>query len=135
MTRVELVTSPLPRVCSTTELHRRRKLKSRSWIFIKVNPKPRCEKWAELDLNQRRRSQRIYSPPPLTTRTPTHVVSRLLIVSQGLENTNIFFDKVLKCLRGMGNGEMGGIGHWAWGNGEWHKEKSEIIRSALVKRV
>jgi hypothetical protein len=27
--------------------------------------------WAGLDLNQRRRSQRIYSPPPLTTRAPT----------------------------------------------------------------
>ena len=27
--------------------------------------------WAELDLNQRRQSQRIYSPPPLTTRTST----------------------------------------------------------------
>ena len=28
-------------------------------------------KWAELDLNQRRHSQRIYNPPPLTTRAPT----------------------------------------------------------------
>ena len=28
-------------------------------------------KWAGLDLNQRRQSQRIYSPPPLTTRAPT----------------------------------------------------------------
>ena len=28
-------------------------------------------RWAELDLNQRRRSQRIYSPPPLTTRAST----------------------------------------------------------------
>jgi hypothetical protein len=27
--------------------------------------------WAGLDLNQRRQSQRIYSPPPLTTRAPT----------------------------------------------------------------
>ena len=27
--------------------------------------------WAGLDLNQRRLSQRIYSPSPLTTRTPT----------------------------------------------------------------
>ena len=38
-------------------------------------------KWAELDLNQRRQSQRIYSPPPLTTRTSTqkrkdHFLSR-----------------------------------------------------------
>ena len=28
-------------------------------------------RWAGLDLNQRRQSQWIYSPPPLTTRTPT----------------------------------------------------------------
>lgn len=28
--------------------------------------------WAELDSNQRRRSQWIYNPPPLTTRAPTH---------------------------------------------------------------
>ncbi len=67
-------------------------------------------RWAELDLNQRRRSQRIYSPPPLTTRTPTHVVSRLLIVSQALGNAKVFFDKLLKCLWSMGNGE--------WGEGE-----------------
>jgi hypothetical protein len=27
--------------------------------------------WAELDSNQRSVTQRIYNPPPLTTRTPT----------------------------------------------------------------
>ena len=27
--------------------------------------------WAELDLNQRSDTQRIYNPPPLTTRAPT----------------------------------------------------------------
>ena len=27
--------------------------------------------WAELDLNQRSETQRIYNPPPLTTRAPT----------------------------------------------------------------
>ena len=31
--------------------------------------------WAGLDLNQRRQSQWIYSPPPLTTRTPTQTPS------------------------------------------------------------
>ena len=31
-------------------------------------------KWAGLDLNQRRQSQRIYSPPPLTTRAPTPTI-------------------------------------------------------------
>lgn len=46
-------TSPLPRECSTAELQ------------------GRVERWAGLDLNQRRQSQRIYSPPPLTTRAPT----------------------------------------------------------------
>ena len=73
-------------------------------------------RWAELDLNQRRRSQRIYSPPPLTTRTPTHVVSRLLIVSQGLGNTKVFFEKLLKWAWRMGHWALG-IGHWAWGMG------------------
>ena len=39
-------------------------------------------RWAELDLNQRRHSQRIYNPPPLTTRAPTlspleDIISRL----------------------------------------------------------
>ena len=28
--------------------------------------------WRELDLNQRRHSQRVYSPSPLTTRAPLH---------------------------------------------------------------
>ena len=28
--------------------------------------------WRGLDSNQRRRRQRIYSPPPLTTRAPLH---------------------------------------------------------------
>ena len=31
-------------------------------------------RWAGRDLNPRRQSQRIYSPPPLTTRTPTRLV-------------------------------------------------------------
>ena len=60
MTRVELVTSPLPRVRSTTELHGQGTLQ-----------------WAELDSNQRRHSQRIYSPPPLTTRAPTPIESTI----------------------------------------------------------
>ena len=53
LSRLELETSPLPRECSTAELQ------------------GLVERWAGLDLNQRRRSQRIYSPPPLTTRAPT----------------------------------------------------------------
>src|SRR5690625_4175862 len=32
--------------------------------------------WRGLDLNQRRRSQRIYSPPPLTTRAPLRRTAR-----------------------------------------------------------
>ena len=38
------------------------------WILSKVM---NHGKWAGRDLNPRRQSQRIYSPPPLTTRTPT----------------------------------------------------------------
>ena len=33
--------------------------------------------WAELDLNQRSITQRIYNPPPLTTRAPTLKYSSL----------------------------------------------------------
>nr|CAI0337235.1 hypothetical protein SHINE37_41089 [Rhizobiaceae bacterium] len=33
------------------------------------------EWWRELDLNQRRLSQRIYSPSPLTTRASLHIPS------------------------------------------------------------
>ena len=53
---LEPETSPLPRECSTAELQGLKK------------------KWAGLDLNQRRQSQRIYSPPPLTTRAPTPTI-------------------------------------------------------------
>ncbi len=53
---LEPETSPLPRECSTAELQ--------GQFF----------KWAGLDLNQRRQSQRIYSPPPLTTRAPTPTI-------------------------------------------------------------
>ncbi len=53
-------TSPLPRECSTAELQ------------------GRVERWAGLDLNQRRQSQRIYSPPPLTTRAPTRTTQLTL---------------------------------------------------------
>ena len=42
---------------------------TRAFIF---NP---FGEWAELDLNQRRLSQRIYSPPPLTTRASTLVLT------------------------------------------------------------
>ena len=55
---LEPETSPLPRECSTAELQGLKK------------------KWAGLDLNQRRQSQRIYSPPPLTTRAPTRTTRR-----------------------------------------------------------
>ena len=49
-TRFELVTARLSAECSTTELR---------------------FQWAGRDLNPRRQSRRIYSPFPLTTRTPT----------------------------------------------------------------
>ena len=52
LSRLELETSPLPRSA------------------LPLSYKGMCG-WAGLDLNQRRQSQRIYSPPPLTTRAPT----------------------------------------------------------------
>ena len=41
-----------------------KKLFEVNWIHLQL-------KWAELDLNQRSITQRIYNPPPLTTRAPT----------------------------------------------------------------
>ena len=37
--------------------------------------------WAELDLNQRRHSQRSYNPPPLTTRASTLLTNSSLPVA------------------------------------------------------
>ena len=35
-------------------------------------------KWAELDSNQRSETQRIYNPPPLTTRAPTLIYDEII---------------------------------------------------------
>ncbi len=78
MTRIELVTSPLPRECSATELHGRIAF----WSGRRgSNPRPSAWKadalplsysrwrwWADVDSNHGRHSQRVYSPPPLATR-------------------------------------------------------------------
>ena len=42
--------------------------------------------WAELDLNQRSITQRIYNPPPLTTRAPT---LSLIIISNNIKENKI----------------------------------------------
>src|SRR5690606_8971180 len=93
---IEPSTSPLPRECSTTELHEpawsgRRDSNPRhsAWeadalptellprtgnasTFPKVSGAATARVWwVGLDSNQRRHSQRIYSPSPLTTRAPT----------------------------------------------------------------
>jgi hypothetical protein len=39
-------------------------------LLIRIKIKKKLN-WAELDSNQRSITQRIYNPPPLTTRTPT----------------------------------------------------------------
>ena len=46
--------------------------------------------WAELDSNQRSGTQRIYNPPPLTTRTPTLVSIYLhtAIIKKDTSNVN-----------------------------------------------
>ncbi len=80
------MTSPLPRVCSTTELHGHSE-KDQEKIFHLFDLW-----WAELDLNQRRRSQRIYSPPPLTTRASTHLNPQLLMLAQLLRQYKEFFE-------------------------------------------
>ncbi len=55
MTRVELVTSPLPRVCSTTELHGRKILDEKTDLKIKQIGKYQTKisfvEWAGLDSN------------------------------------------------------------------------------------
>ena len=79
---LEPTTFTLQKCCSTTELRRpfdcvraelfvfdewpvMRKLKALLEVF---------EWWAGMDSNHRRRCQRIYSPPRLTTSVPTHVI-------------------------------------------------------------
>ena len=47
-------------------------------------------KWAGLDLNQRRQSQRIYSPPPLTTRAPTPTIWTYQLMVTLCENVLVF---------------------------------------------
>ena len=48
------------------------------------------KKWAGLDLNQRRQSQRIYSPPPLTTRAPTPTIWTYQLMVTLCENVLVF---------------------------------------------
>ena len=62
------------------------KLKKRLILFIFNN-------WAELDLNQRSITQRIYNPPPLTTRAPTHLFINIIITYQKKEDNITFFIK------------------------------------------
>ena len=69
---LEPETSPLPRECSTAELQGQ-------------------FKWAGLDLTQRRQSQRIYSPPPLTTRAPTPTNWTYQLMDTLCENVLVFF--------------------------------------------
>ena len=47
--------------------------------------------WAELDLNQRRHCQRIYSPSPLTTRASTQKKKKEKITKLFLSLTLLFF--------------------------------------------
>jgi hypothetical protein len=59
--------------CSTTELYPRISPENRYALFgprLCVSGLPGRQWWRGLDLNQRRHSQRIYSPSPLTTRAP-----------------------------------------------------------------
>ena len=76
---------PLSKICDPSALDRLPWLSFRRCPRRDLNPRPLpyqgsalplsykglWKRWAGLDLNQRRRSQRIYSPPPLTTRAPT----------------------------------------------------------------
>ena len=79
MMRIELMTSPLPRVRSTPEPHRPKKWSGRrvsnpqpsAWkadtLPIELLPLLRKKWWRRKDSNLRRRSQQIYSLPSLTT--------------------------------------------------------------------
>ena len=52
------------------------------------------EWWRELDLNQRRLSQRIYSPSPLTTRASTLLLNRLLHNLFELQIDYLIFEQI-----------------------------------------
>ena len=75
MTRIELVTSPLPRGCSTAKLHGRTPSLSLSQaVFLRPpNVLRTIEKlgrsWIRTSVGFR---QRVYSPSPLATRTSAH---------------------------------------------------------------
>ena len=51
--------------------------------------------WAGLDSNQRSVTQRIYNPPPLTTRTPTPTISCKSYSSKLINKTQYY--NLLKC--------------------------------------
>ena len=71
-TRFELATLALARRCST--------------------PEPLPHIWSrEMDSNHRRRSQRIYSPPPLATRESLDIIRAQNIVAQTFQIFNAFF--------------------------------------------
>ena len=101
MARIERATSPLPRECSTTELHGQTTIcllikfgageGNRTLILslegfcstIELHPPSfpvHQNWWRGLDSNQRRQSQQIYSLPPLTTRAPLRTEPYILIV-------------------------------------------------------
>jgi Na+(H+)/acetate symporter ActP len=64
--------------------------------------------WAELDSNQRRHSQRIYSPPPLTTRAST----RLPRLGTSMAATTFSIDTPLYIAGVVGS--RGIAGNWEW---------------------
>ena len=104
--RIELMTSSLPRKCSTPELQWQRaedrartghlQLGRLSLYRMSYSRKQKCElsslansqvteltlkltlKWGEEDSNLRRLSQQIYSLPPLTAREPLRTKARIM---------------------------------------------------------
>ena len=103
ITRVELVTSSLPRMRSTywaisaLEANWLREEDSNLWPSgyepdeLPTAPSRDIKWWAGMDSNHRSLRRRIYSPFPLTTRAPTHIICQPHCTSPCNLLTDIYF--------------------------------------------
>ena len=78
--------SPTPRFYSVRQIYSGHRIRQRFWTANSMW----ASKWGLQDLNLCRRSQRIYSPPPLTTRAPTPTIWTYQLMVTLCENVLVF---------------------------------------------